>query len=753
MAWWGGLALVVYSLSLSNPVLPGQEPTGAPSPADQEAAQIDRPKSESESGSPVPPESAASPTPGESLWLVALETGFREYKQRNFTEAVEILDPARRNSFLLSDYGDYFFALSAAEAGRKQEGMDVLEGFPARYPASPYAVRAVGKRAKWLIEEGKAELATQLLQGQPLLDEKPSLLLALGMAHLENQQSEEAVRAYQQVYFSHPLSPEAREADQALRRLRVGWAARFPQASEELQSTRADTLYRENRFREAAEAYRRLLETFALHPSRQRWQLRRILTRPSRSRSGRVRIVAALDLLAPLDPEVDAARLAALVAQFRRLDRIPEMHDALDTLAREHPGEAPYGTALMDVGNYYLLEGDRGRAAEFYGTLVERFPKGNRAPAAQWRLAWNTHLQRNKEDAERLFTEHILNYPSSPEVSAALYWLGRYAQEKNEFGPARAYFGKVVELYPFSYFGIQARKRLQEGWGSAGAGGNNIILPLSLPEEITNGRSEVSGAAEVVGVSQSLARVDALRLLGLDELEWLELSHSLSRWPDSREVNLALANRNFRLKNYGAAIHYAFRAYPDYRSVDIGRLPPEVWSILFPQPYAQAIRAAAARNGVDAELVMALIRQESSFHPRARSRANARGLMQLITPTARQMARQAGKRYRTQYLYDPAYNLDLGSRYLRYLVDRFDGQIERVLAAYNSGQHRVDAWLGREEYREPAEFVASIPFSETRSYVRIVMSNWELYRRLSPVSPPSEAVQEGGTTPAPAEGP
>ena len=349
------MALVVFSLSLSNPVVPGQESPGASSPAEQDAGQVDRPKSESESGPQAPPESAASPTPGESQWLVALETGFREYKQRNFTEAVEILDPARRNSFLLSDYADYFFALSAAEAGRKQEGMDVLEGFPARYPASPYAVRAVGKRVKWLIEEGKAELATQLLQGRPLLDEKPSLLLALGMAHLENQQSEEAVRAYQQVYFSHPLSREAREADQALRRLRVGWAARFPQASEELQSTRADTLYRENRFREAAEAYRRLLETFARHPSRKRWELRRILTRPSRSRSGRVRIVAALDLLAPVDPEVDAERLAALVSQFRRLDRIPEMHDALDTLAREHPGEAPYGTALMDVGNYYLL--------------------------------------------------------------------------------------------------------------------------------------------------------------------------------------------------------------------------------------------------------------------------------------------------------------------------------------------------------------------------------------------------------------
>ena len=146
---------------------------------------------------------------------------------------------------------------------------------------------------------------------------------------------------------------------------------------------------------------------------------------------------------------------------------------------------------------------------------------------------------------------------------------------------------------------------------------------------------------------------------------------------------------------------------------------------------------------------MALIRQESSFRPRARSRSNARGLMQLITPTARQMARQAGKRYRTRYLYNPAYNLELGCRYLSYLVDRYDGQIEQALAAYNSGPHRVDVWTNQEEYYEPAEFVASIPFSETRAYVRLVMSNWEFYRRLSQVSQLSRSADQERIRPTP----
>ena len=599
------------------------------------------------------------------------------------------------------------------------------------------------------MEEKKVNEAVFLLQESPLLSKKPSLLLLLGKAHLENQQPKKAISVYQQVYFSHPLGLEAKEAGQALRQLRKGRVVNFPQVPKELQIVRADTLYRKNYLKEAADAYGQLIEIFPSHPSRERWQLRRILAGPLRNKSDRARLITVLSLLSPRDPKVDAERLAVLVKQFRRLGRISEMHDALDTLASKHSDEDQYEVALKEVGDHYLLEGNRKRAGEFYGTPVGNLPKGDRAAIVQWRFAWSIHLQRKKEDAKQLFIKHILNYPSSPEVSTALYWLGRYAQNESDFGPARAYFRRAVKLYPFSYFGIQARKRLLEVWGSVEAGPSNKFFPLSLPREVTIERYDISKIVDAASISQSLARADALQNLRLDDLEWLELDYSLSRWPNSREVNLALAKRNFRLRNYGSAIHYAFRAYPYYRSIDIQKLPQEIWGILFPQPYAQEIRKAASRNGLEPELVMALIRQESSFRPRARSRSNARGLMQLITPTARQMARQAGKRYRTRYLYNPAYNLELGCRYLSYLVDRYDGQIEQALAAYNSGPHRVDVWTNQEEYYEPAEFVASIPFSETRAYVRLVMSNWEFYRRLSQVSQLSRSVDQERIRPTP----
>ncbi len=121
--------------------------------------------------------------------------------------------------------------------------------------------------------------------------------------------------------------------------------------------------------------------------------------------------------------------------------------------------------------------------------------------------------------------------------------------------------------------------------------------------------------------------------------------------------------------------------------------------------------------------------------------------MQLIPATGRRMARESRKRYRVGWLYRPDYNLDLGSRYLRFLLDRFERRPEHVLAAYNSGEHRVDRWLRGKTFREPAEFVSSIPFSETRSYVRFVMSNREIYRRLD--GEPNPAKRESARASAP----
>ena len=139
----------------------------------------------------------------------------------------------------------------------------------------------------------------------------------------------------------------------------------------------------------------------------------------------------------------------------------------------------------------------------------------------------------------------------------------------------------------------------------------------------------------------------------------------------------------------------------------------------------------ARQRELDPFLLAGLIRQESEFNPQAISHAQAYGLTQVRPATGRQFARQAGvQRFSTRALYEPAVNLKIGSSILRSMLDHNDGRLEQTLASYNAGPNHVAEWLTWNTYREPAEFVESIPFTETRDYVQAVLRNAEMYRRL-----------------------
>jgi len=155
-----------------------------------------------------------------------------------------------------------------------------------------------------------------------------------------------------------------------------------------------------------------------------------------------------------------------------------------------------------------------------------------------------------------------------------------------------------------------------------------------------------------------------------------------------------------------------------------------VWQVLYPIRYEPELTAAAREDGLDPALVAALILQESSFDADALSRVGARGLMQVMPATGRRIARAKGVRYKRAALNDPMTSLDFGTHYLRQMSERFTGAVEQVLAAYNAGPHRVDAWTAMRGQQTPDEFIETIPFSETRNYVMVVLANREQYRRL-----------------------
>jgi soluble lytic murein transglycosylase len=181
---------------------------------------------------------------------------------------------------------------------------------------------------------------------------------------------------------------------------------------------------------------------------------------------------------------------------------------------------------------------------------------------------------------------------------------------------------------------------------------------------------------------------------------------------------------------YDAAIEVFKRAVSNYFAVDLPTLPRPYWEALFPKPFWPDLKKFASQNALDPYLVASLIRQESEFNPSAVSRANAVGLMQLLPKTGRTVAKEERLRhFAPSQLFTPTVNLQLGTRYFRQMVDKF-GNFEYALAAYNAGSNRVDDWLGQGKYRDPQEFVESIPFTETREYVQAILRNANVYRQL-----------------------
>jgi soluble lytic murein transglycosylase len=159
-----------------------------------------------------------------------------------------------------------------------------------------------------------------------------------------------------------------------------------------------------------------------------------------------------------------------------------------------------------------------------------------------------------------------------------------------------------------------------------------------------------------------------------------------------------------------------FEKSPQFRSLNTMKL-------FYPAWYLEIV--TTFKDKINPYLIMALIRQESAFNPRAHSAADARGLMQLLPGTGRQF----GKVPKHQ-LFDPKKNIDSGVRFFSYLMKRYNNQVHLALAAYNAGPLTVDSWLKLYPTENPLLFTDMVPYKETRDYVGSILRNWYWYSQL-----------------------
>ena len=161
----------------------------------------------------------------------------------------------------------------------------------------------------------------------------------------------------------------------------------------------------------------------------------------------------------------------------------------------------------------------------------------------------------------------------------------------------------------------------------------------------------------------------------------------------------------------------------------LGPLGDEVRSIILPLRHEDIIRQQAADKGIEADLIAAVIYEESRFRDQT-SHAGARGLMQITPETAAFIARDSGgTRFTQKDLATPQINISYGAYYLRYLLRRYEGNVGLAVAAYNAGETNVNRWVAEAGGEDDFEASDHIPFAETRAYVENVLERKKEYRK------------------------
>jgi soluble lytic murein transglycosylase len=426
------------------------------------------------------------------------------------------------------------------------------------------------------------------------------------------------------------------------------------------------------------------------------------------------------------------ALFAMAAAQAAMGERMPAL-ESYRRLAAQFPESSLADDALLSAADLLERRGRLDEARALFDQVAALGPGADRRPEALFRAAW---ARRRAGDAagaiERLRAVEAEFRDSDPyEHARAAYWRARTLAARGADGDAAAAkeaWAELARRYPVDWYGLLSRARLGQAKGD-GTG--------ALPEPIPGAR-RAPPILEPGPLADDPRLVAALRLLRMglgeeaaEELRAIDLGTIRGR-PGGEGAVFAVAALLDRAGDHRRA-HAILKT--DGRAVLRGAPAGEairLWCIAYPEAFRAEVLRWTAPAGVPADLLQALMREESALDPNVVSTAGAVGLTQLMPQTAAEVARRHHVGPVTAAsLTDPALNIRLGAALLGELLARYGGQPALALAAYNAGSGAVDKWLEARGSLELDEFVEEIPLDETRGYVKRVLRTFAAYRLLS----------------------
>jgi soluble lytic murein transglycosylase len=423
------------------------------------------------------------------------------------------------------------------------------------------------------------------------------------------------------------------------------------------------------------------------------------------------------------------------------------------SLADDHPAHPYADDALIFAGQMAQHLGDETAALGHWAAVLERYPEHDSTAEALFQRFWVMRARGTPgEGLEALQRIEATSGAgaSASQVRRARYWRARTLAELGRREEALALL--EAQAGDASYYGLLARSRLQ---AEAPERIQRVLARLASPAH--EGPAWPLDVGTMAGDRHFRAGLELLRM-GLRREAASELT-AIDSKAQGEEALLLL----FRVLRQEGLERFARGVARSLLRVTLsGPTQAEarrMYELSYPQPFRPLVVQHSRAAGLDPDLMLALMREESGFNPRARSATGALGLAQLMPATAAMIARQlnvSGLGERS--LFEPRHNIRLGSTYLGNLRRMFDGNLAHAVASYNAGPAAVERWRRRIQGVSLDEWVEEIPVDETRNYVKRVLGSYATYQLLNvrgtltalDLGPPAKEATRpsGGSAPA-----
>lgn len=656
----------------------------------------------------------------------------RSYQEAGDPKASVWLLKALHELPAVADYT--LFSLAEFYAGRQDwnRAARVMEELIRDHPDSLLRPSSLFRAGEFCLQGGEFSCARQafrkFLDDYPDHSLVPHVLLRLSESYFREQQFREFASVARRLWSHYPETPQAQDVEERLRAL-PAMSYALPEPSPEEKYLRAKNLFFARRYDTALSEFSEVVHILPEGPSQEDSILKMGIALYQLKR-----FVEAKEALESLfkDPE-KRIRLPDVVTwlgkTYLKLDEEASLL-ALEKEISRPPFHPERVRTLLLVADFYESKTEDAEAEERYRRIMTEHPRDPAAEEARWRLGWFLFKGGKYGEAVAWFSRSLESYPASPLLPQVLYWKGRGLEKMDKWEEAARVYVTLCRKTRHSYYCHNGEKRLQTL--SQRVGGKYFVIG-------SEGESPVYQEKDPPSEDIHYRKAQELMIMGFHREAAGELNLLVSRYPD-KGVLLRLNTMLSAVGDHHRSLRNAQLRFSEELLRGAADLPRPVWEQAFPRGFNDLLVKASFTVGLDPLLVAAVIREESLFDPLAVSRSGAIGLMQLLPATAEDVARRIGmSSYRSDSLYDRDVNIQLGATYLSSLLERFKGNVAVSLASYNAGPTAVSSWLTEGNTQADAqnmdEFVESIPYPETRFYVKRIMRSYVEYVRLYGSSP------------------